>query len=327
MENLINKTVEYIKLWNQNWPRSVVFWSGGKDSTALLHLIKFRAGLDIPVVQFREPKFRERYAYSDKLIKDWKLEVHDYPPLRVALADGPDVNTGEVRFDLLKYFQWGQKCMVMSLGTERPKEGEEFLCGLNDFLFCPTGTFNWPWGAVWIGTKDTDTDLIKGQVAVKSHIRYADGSPVSLYPLRDWTDQDVYNYLELSGVEPDPTRYVKKLQIHTMAEQWQNNPDKSLNADFYPVCLNCVDRHQGQYVDCPKLKAKINNISHLAPYEDIVIDDLGFRPVDWKKNKSICMTVKPAEPVAHSNGVGPSSSETAPTQPEYRTTGFAQTTH
>ena len=317
MENLINKTVEYIKLWNQNWPRSVVFWSGGKDSTVLLHLIKFRAGLDLPVVQFREPKFRERYAYSDKLIKDWKLTIYDYPPLRVALADGPDVNTGEVRFDLLKYFQWGEKCMVMSLGTERPKEGEDYMCGLDEFLFRPTGTFNFPWGAVWIGTKNTDTDLIKGQVAVTSHIRYAEGSPMSLYPLRDWTDEDIYNYLELSGVEPDPTRYIKT------PEGWTNNPDKSLNADFYPVCLNCVDRHQGKYVDCPKLKAKRTNISNLAPYVDLVIEDLGFRPVNWE-NKSICSTAENAEPAVATSGHGQCSSETNQTQPEYRTTGYAK---
>jgi hypothetical protein len=139
---LLNQTVEMARLWAANWPKSVVFWSGGKDSTALLHILKFRAGLDLPVVQFREPKFRERYAYSDRVIKRWKLAIYEYPPLKVALTTGPDVETGEVRFDMLKYFQWGQKCMVMSLGTERPKEGEDFLCGVNDFLLRPTGTFH-----------------------------------------------------------------------------------------------------------------------------------------------------------------------------------------
>jgi hypothetical protein len=305
---LLNKTVEMARLWATNWPKSVVFWSGGKDSTALLHLLKFRAGLDLPVVQFREPRFRERYAYSDRLIKKWKLAIYEYPPLKVSLTTGPDVETGEIRFDMLKYFQWGEKCMVMSLGTERPKENEDFLCGVNDFLLRPTGTFHWPWNAVHIGTKNTDTDLIKGQVAVTTHIRHADGSPVSLYLLRDWTDKDVYDYLEYSGIDPDETRYIKT------ESGWQNNPDKSLNADFYPACFNCVDRHQGKYVDCPKLKSKITNVSHLAPYEDIVIPDLGFRPVDWNK----CTTAKNAERVAPSNGVGRFSNETGQTQQAFR---------
>jgi hypothetical protein len=95
--------------------------------------------------------------------------------------------------------------------------------------------------------------------------------------MRDWTDEDIFQYLEDSGVQPDPTRYVKDYH------KWKNNPDKSLNADFYPICFNCVNRHEGKYVDCPKLKAKISNISHLAPYEDLVNDDLGFRPVTWNK--------------------------------------------
>jgi hypothetical protein len=157
---------------------------------------------------------------------------------------------------------------------------------------------------VHIGTKNSDTDLIKEQVAVTTHIRHADGSPVSLYLLRDWTDKDIYDYLEYSGIEPDETRYIKT------EKGWGNNPDKSLNADFYPACFNCVDRHQGKYVDYPKLKAKITNVSHLAPYEDIVIPDLGFRAIDWSK----CTTAKNVERVAPTSGHGLSSNETGQTQ-------------
>ena len=276
MDQLVSETIEKAKLWAKNWPNSVVLWSGGKDSTAMLHLLKFQAGIDVPVIQFRQPKFRERYAYSDQLIRDWDLTVYDYPASRFALADGPDTETGEVRFDLLHYFQWGTKAVVLSLGTERPKEGEKFMCGLNDFLRRPTGNFNWPWESVWIGTKNSDNDLIKGHVPLSQDVRHAEGSPVSLYPMRNWTDRDIYQYLEDNGVKADPTRYIKTKQ------GWINNPDKSLNADFYPTCLNCVDRHQPNHVHCPKLKATVTNISHLAPYEDIVIPDLGFKPVTWE---------------------------------------------
>lgn len=277
MDQLISETIEKAKRWAKNWPNSVVLWSGGKDSTAMLHLLKFQAGIDVPVIQFRQPKFRERYAYSDQLIKDWDLTVYEYPASRFALADGPDTETGEVRFDLLHYFQWGTKAVVLSLGTERPKEGEKFMCGMDDFLKRPTGTFNWPWESVWIGTKNSDTDLIKGHVPLAQDVRHAEGSPVSLYPMRNWTDRDIYQYLEDNGVKADPTRYIKT------KSGWTNNPDKSLNADFYPTCLNCVDRHQPNHVHCPKLKATVTNISHLAPYEDIVIPDLGFKPVTWEK--------------------------------------------
>lgn len=104
-------------------------------------------------------------------------------------------------------------------------------------------------------------------------VRHADGSPVSLYPLRDWSDEQVFRYLEENDVEPDPNRYEK------VRDDWGHKADKSLNADFIPTCLNCVDRHAGPHVGCPKLRATVSNISHLAPYEDVVIPDLGFKPV------------------------------------------------
>ena len=279
--NLIESTAQRVISWHKRWPRSVILWSGGKDSTALLHFIRFRCGINIPVIQYREPKFRWRYAYSDKLIKEWNLEVYDYAPSKYAITDGPDIETGEPRFDMLKYYQWGaSKCVGLSLGTERPtsselEDSQKYLCAVDDFLLRPTGTFNWIWGAVYIGTKYSDTDLIKGNVPLALDIRYNEGSPVSLYPMRDWTDTDIFQYLEDNGVEPDPTRYLK------VDGKWINNPDKSLNADFYPVCFNCVDRHQDKHVHCPKLNARISNISSSAPYEDVVIPDLGFKPIEW----------------------------------------------
>ena len=229
MKSLIHKTIDKAVRWNKQWPNSVIFWSGGKDSTVLLHFLKFKCGIDLPVVQFRQPKFRERYAYSDKLIKDWQLTMYEYPAFKHTLADGPDVETGEVRFDLLHYFQWGKNSVVLSLGTERPKANEPFMCGVDDFLMRPTGTFNFPWNGVWIGTKWSDTDLIKGHVPLAQDIRHVDGNPASLYLLKDWNDENVYEYLETNNVQPDPTRYAKG------KHGWMNNPDKSLNADFYPV--------------------------------------------------------------------------------------------
>ena len=276
MLELIQRSVDRIKCWQTRWPKSAILWSGGKDSTVLLHLLKFHAGLELPVVQYREPKFRERYQYSDRLIKEWNLEVYEYPAARHALADGPDVATGEMRFDLLKYQQWGERSLILSLGTERPKAGEKYLCGV-DFLERPTGTFNWPWEAVYLGTKGLDSDPIKGDVPLAIDVRHAPGSPWGLYPLRDWSDADIYDYLERHEVMPDPNRYEKVDNV------WGHKADKSMNADYIPTCLNCVDRHAGPYVECPKLKATVSNISHLATYEDVVFPDLGFRPV-WKES-------------------------------------------
>jgi hypothetical protein len=276
MKDLLNSTIERALKWHKRWPKAVVLWSGGKDSTVLLHIIRYKCKIDLPVVHWREPKLRHRYAYADELIKKWDLEVYDYPASKIALTDGPDTETGIHRLDVLKYYQWGKACMVMCLGTERPKDGETFLCAVDDCLNRPTGFFSWPWDAAYIGTKNSDEDLIKGSIPLSMDIRYSSGSPISLYLLRDWTDEDIFSYMESENITPDPSRYIKE------NGQWKNNPDKSNNADFYPVCFNCVDRRGPKHVYCPKLNGTISNISSLAPYEDLVIDDLGVRPVVWE---------------------------------------------
>jgi diphthamide synthase (EF-2-diphthine--ammonia ligase) len=56
----------------------VVLWSGGKDSTAMLHLIRYEVGVKLPCVQWREPRFRSRYAHSDRLANAWDLEMYDW---------------------------------------------------------------------------------------------------------------------------------------------------------------------------------------------------------------------------------------------------------
>jgi hypothetical protein len=226
-------------------------------------------------VQYREPKLRQRYAYSDDLIKQWDLEVYDYPASKITVLHGPDTETGEPRFDFLKYQQWGKACMVIAQGTERPKKGERFLCALDDYLKRPVGFFSWPWDAAYIGTKSSDVDTIKGPIPLAMDIRYAEGSPVSLYPLRDWTDEDVFSYMEENGITPDSNRYVKR------GGKWIGNPDKSMNSDYYPVCVNCIDRRGPKYVYCPKLNGTITNISESVPYEDIVMEDLGVMPIHW----------------------------------------------
>jgi 3'-phosphoadenosine 5'-phosphosulfate sulfotransferase (PAPS reductase)/FAD synthetase len=71
----------------------VVLWSGGKDSTAMLHLIRYEVGAKLPVIQWREPRFRSRYAFSDRLANAWDLEMYDYAPMDYMLTDGFDIET------------------------------------------------------------------------------------------------------------------------------------------------------------------------------------------------------------------------------------------
>ena len=305
LQNLVDETLTRAEYWLREFRNPVVLWSGGKDSTAMLHLLIFKLGVRLPCVQWREPRFRHRYAHSDLLAREWDLTLFDYAPGRIAIQDGFDIETGQPRFDFLKYYQWGHhSALVLSLGTEHPKEGEPYLCGLTDVLQRPTGSFNWPWDAAFHGQKSADVDLIKGGVPLAQDVRRVDDSPTQLFLMRHWTDDDIFDYLEAEGVPMDPTRYDRA------SGKWGHKQDKSHNADYYPICWNCVNRHLSAPVWCPKLRSEVNSIAHLAPYEDNSIPEQGFKPT-WNPNT----TVNGVAHVARTVGAGPCSSETAPTPP------------
>jgi hypothetical protein len=97
-----------------------------------------RLGAKLPCVQWREPRFRSRYAHSDRLAAEWDLEVYDWTPLAYALTDGYDIETGQPRFDFVKCYEMApRKVMFLCLGTEEPKAEElasgRYLCGLGRF--------------------------------------------------------------------------------------------------------------------------------------------------------------------------------------------------
>lgn len=320
LADLVDQSLFRIEHWLREFRAPVVLWSGGKDSTAMLHLLRFKLGVNLPCVQWREPRFRHRYAHSDLLAREWDLTLYDYAPGRIAIQDGYDIETGQPRFDFLKYYQWGHhSALVLSLGTEAPTETEiaedRYLCGLADVLQRPCGSFNWPWDSAFHGQKSADVDLIKGAVPLMQDVRRTPDSPTQLFPMRHWTDDDIYDYLEAEGVPMDPTRYDRA------SGKWGHKQDKSHNADYYPICWNCVNRHLSSPVHCPKLRSEVNNIAHLAPYEDNAIPEQGFKH-SWQPNT----TVNGVAHVAATAGPGPSSSETAPTPPASLPTTSAPTT-
>jgi len=318
MEQLVKETCRKVERWLAASNNPVVLWSGGKDSTAMLHLVTHKVGAKLPVIQWREPRFRHRYAYSDMLAQEWDLEMYDFAPLGYALTDGYDIETGIPRFDFVKLYPFGQKSLALCLGTEEPQPEElasgRYLCGL-DALKRPTGTFNFVWDAAFHGQKSADVDLIKGQVPLAQDALVQAGVPTQYYPMRHWSDADVWNYLEAEGVPNDETRYEKADGV------WQHRKDKSANSDYYPVCWNCINRHLGDTVWCPKNSCETNNISHLAPYIDLQSQAQGFCPT-WDGS-----TVNGVAHAAVTAGPGLCCDETDLTPPVSRHGCCELTTH
>ena len=248
------QSLEFIETQIREYQNPVLFWSGGKDSMVLLHLM-YSQGIRLPVVYYRDPWFPRKSRFVNLVIDSYLLEVHDYPPLRVSLRHHPAMAA------LVSEYSSGPASVIAMLkNTIEFKDGDdekEFLCGVN-FLMRPCASFTFPWNIALIAHRDDDTDQIFGPIPLHSNIVYRDEGPDFAFPLKEWTLADIWDYTEHYQVPIQTDRY----DVANRRE-W---PDKTFNSDWYPVCLRCVDkRTPGAKVFCPKMKREIINVSGAVP--------------------------------------------------------------
>lgn len=234
-------------------PLGAICWSGGKDSMVLLHLMR-QLDYRLPVIFFREPWQPRKYVFHDQLIRDWNLFVLSWHPAAVAYQQVGD------EFEVQNRYVIGQIDMTCPTGIIPPVGDLPWACGL--------AMGNRPTQAslevyphlqsLWVGHKRSDGDPILGGDAgtrVQGLVR-ADGSR-TFFPLRDWTDADVWAYIEEFNVPYDAERYEKHEGV------WRERPDRRHNADYVHACMACVDRRPDapRVVHCPKLDMDVANCS------------------------------------------------------------------
>jgi hypothetical protein len=254
---MLAEKVELAKQLLLNEAPGALLSSFGKDSMVMLHLAR-AAGLDLPVVFFKEPFFPEKYAFANQVILAWGLVVYDYPPFQVSLTK----KAGQ--FEVLNFHQVGPTTadyLWLPTGIVPPEAGEPFLCGLRDLLAKPTGTFQFPWTTLFIGHKSSDVDPMYGEVPLKAAV--VPGKVKVVFPLKDFTDEDVWAYTLEQGLPIHRSRYNE-------ADGWKEFPSKRTNPDYFPTCMNCLDRDQPEEVDCP-LWGKAQNVSSQVDYQEVVM--------------------------------------------------------
>lgn len=239
----------------------VFMFSGGKDSTALLHFMVFKLGIKLPVLFHREPFMVEKYQFGLKVLADWGLTAHDYPPVKSTMWLGDNgVLAWTNHYQIGRLPNGGIASLDLPKNILEPEADLPFVCARDEILNRPTAFFNYPWDLIFLGHKSSDEDQIAGKVPLAGDIITSPGNPSLAFPFRNWTDEQVWDYIQEQKVPTQLSRY----NPFTRKEV----EDKRLNSDYFHVCARCVDKRQPDSVFCPKTKDVIPNISHQVEYRN-----------------------------------------------------------
>lgn len=164
--------------------RPVLLWSGGKDSTLILAMMR-EQNIPCDIVQIRSFWTKEQLKYSDDLIKKWNLKVFSFPPSHVSFI-GEDENIsavfeiaiGSQPIPLIRDVVEGTRCIA-------ELEGQRMIAP----------PMKWD---IWvIGSRDDDTHYTLNKIAPPA--KWGD---TELYaPLREWTREQVVEALQARGLD------------------------------------------------------------------------------------------------------------------------------
>lgn len=256
----IQATIDKIDTALSRARRPAVLWSGGKDSTALLHLAR-KVMPDIEVIHFKLPFMSHKYQHHHRVQEQLKLTVHDWAPAQISLIHGNN------RIDVCETYSLGEGFLKVARGTEPYEFGKPFTCG-KEWLMRPKGIVQNDFDVLLCGHKSCDEDPLTGKVPLQIDVKNIGPTTTIWFPLREWTDEDVAGYILQNQVPYDTNRYNKDVV---------SKSDKHMNTDYAHACLACVDRRNSQFVYCPKLDMEVENIHERVIHEEPRFDYCGMR--------------------------------------------------
>lgn len=236
-----------IKSGLENSRNPAVMCSFGKDSIVVLHLV--RQFKKLKVIFHREAVQHHKYEYAHRIMRDWDLHVLDYPPSATALSEGNG------HLDVVNYYQIGSKTCYLPTELHSEDRGPDTVCALTDIYGKMTGTVNYPFDLVFHGHKASDADPILGRVPFFADVVLNVDAPNAAYPIRHFTDEDVWRYIEENEIPIHHERYEKR------DGKWGDSEDKNQHPHYVSCCYACMSKNTGNNVHCPKWGLTVSNVS------------------------------------------------------------------
>ena len=179
-----------------------MLWSMGKDSTALLWMVRklFKNNIPFPLFHVDTSfKIPEMISFRDQLQKDWNLPLHVVSP-QLALSEGMNSSKGKAvccrALKTLPLLELISKNNLQSLivGIRRDEEGsrsKERIFSLRK----PDGSWD-------ITNQEIEIHgLFPSEVSPSQHYR--------VHPLLSWTELDIWEYIHSEKI-PFSTLYLSK---------------------------------------------------------------------------------------------------------------------
>ncbi len=256
---LLVSTRSKIVQWVKDFKAPCILSSFGKDSMVMTHVCR-KLGLKLPIVYHRNHWQPEKNRFADNTIYSWGLEVHDWSPCETGVKTHEDCIQTVSRYQIgpMRGAKGPPTGMNIPNGILEPEEGKSWICGLNDILGRPKATFVHPWDLMLQGQKNSDVDIFEGPSPLNTDLfRYNETSPTMAFPLREWNDDDIWDYIEEFNVPVQKNRYdVKNRREYDC---------KDFNNDYVRACTKCIDRRQPHTVMCPLVNREIPNVSAQIP--------------------------------------------------------------
>lgn len=203
LDVLENESIELIRdvCYTNDCSKIVVFYSIGKDSSVLLHLFK-KAFYPFPIpVRFMHIdtgwKFREMYEFRDRIAKEVDLIVYKNPACLNPFTDGPRY-TDVMKTEALKQAVDLYDVKIAFGGSRRDEEKsrakERMVSVRNEY-------HKW------------DPRNQNPEIPPLYNTFYTDKTSLRVFPLSNWTELDIWEYIKREQIEVVPLYFAKERRV------------------------------------------------------------------------------------------------------------------